>query len=95
MKHCRYHFKIEGIMQLFGYADTGLPVEEIVPSTLAEVTLCATPIELRRVAEFLTFCASEMERMGEAYDHVHLSDRMKEFRTSPHLVVMSVVKNAC
>jgi len=25
--------------------------------------------------------------MGLAYDHVHLSDRMKEFEPSPHFVV--------
>lgn len=74
-------------MKLYGYSDEELPIEEIVPAALAEITLCATPAELRRVAEFLTFCASEMDRMGEKYDHVHLSDRMKEFDGSPHFVV--------
>jgi hypothetical protein len=80
-------------MRLFGYADEGLPIDEIIPATLAEVTLCATSVELRRVAGFLTFCASEMDRMGDAYDHVHLSDLMKEFRDSPHLVVVRPVAN--
>ena len=74
-------------MRLLGYANEGLPIDEIIPAKLAEVTLCATPVELRRMAEFMTFCASEMERMGEAYDHVHLSDCMKEFHHSPHFVV--------
>jgi hypothetical protein len=87
----RYHFKIKGIMMLSGYADTGLPIEELVPATLAEVTLCATPTELRRMAEFFMFCATEMDRMGEAYNHVHLSDRMKEFHDSPHLIVARAV----
>lgn len=75
-------------MKLHGYPDRGLPTEEVVPHTLAEITLVATPIELRQVAEFLTFCANEMERMGTAYDHMHLSDHMKNFRSSPHFVVM-------
>ena len=36
-------------MRLFGYADEGLPIDEIIPATLGEVTLCATPVELRHV----------------------------------------------
>ena len=75
-------------MKLHGYPDEGLPTEEVVPAELAEITLVATPTELRRIAEFLTFCASEMERMGTTYDHVHLSDHFKSFRNSPHFVVM-------
>lgn len=75
-------------MRLHGYADEGLPIADIAPSTLAEVTLCAMPAELRRIAEFLLFCASEMDRMGDKYDHVHLSDHMKDFGGSPHFVVM-------
>jgi hypothetical protein len=74
-------------MKIYGYADEGLPIEDIVPSTLAEVTICANSKELRRMAEFFAFCASEMERMGADYDHVHLSDQMREFRSSPHFVV--------
>ena len=74
-------------MKLFGYADSDLPPEEITPSTLAEVTLCASPKELRAMAKFLTHCAAEMERMGEGYDHIHLSDQIRQFRESPHFVV--------
>lgn len=75
-------------MKLYGYADEGLPVEEISTKELAEVTLCATPGELRRMSEFLTFCAAEMDRMGAVYDHIHLSDRLRDFENSPHFVVM-------
>lgn len=74
-------------MQLSGYANSGIPVEEGVSAPLAEVTLDATPAELRRMAEFLLFCASEMERLGAEYNHVHLADRMEEFEQSPHLTV--------
>ena len=75
-------------MIISGYADEGLPIEDIVHSEIAEINLRATPTELRRMSEFLTFCASEMERMGASYDHLHLSDKLKEFRNSPHFVVM-------
>jgi hypothetical protein len=76
------------VMRIYGYEDQGLPPEQIATNRLAEITLCATPDELRRIAEFLVTCATEMERMGHAYDHVHLGDRMKEFdSTSPHFVV--------
>ena len=74
-------------MKLYGYADEGLPEEEVVPAALAEITLCATPDELRKIAAFLESCAQEMERMGSSYDHLHLSDRLKEFEASPHFVV--------
>jgi hypothetical protein len=74
-------------MKLYGYTDQGLPTAEVVPATLAEVTLCATPAELRQMARFFESCAAEMERMGSTYDHVHLSDRLKEFELSPHFVV--------
>jgi hypothetical protein len=75
-------------MKISGYSDEGLPIEQIVHSELAEITLSATPGELRRMAEFFAYCASEMDRMGTTYDHLHLSDRMKEFRESPHLVLV-------
>jgi hypothetical protein len=77
-------------MKLYGYADEGLPAEKVVPAALAEITLCATPNELRKRAAFLESCAEEMERMGPSYDHLHLSDRLKEFESSPHFVVASL-----
>jgi hypothetical protein len=77
-------------MKLYGYADEGLPAEKVVPAALAEITLCATPNELRKMAAFLESCAEEMERMGPSYDHLHLSDRLKEFESSPHFVVASL-----
>ncbi len=77
-------------MKLYGYPADGLEPEKVVPAELAEVTLCATPHELRRMATFLTSCATEMESMGRVYDHVHLSDRLKELEASPHFVVARV-----
>lgn len=75
------------LMRLFGYTHEAHRAESITPSALAEVTLCATPSELRKIAAFLESCADEMERMGAIYDHAHLSDRAREFESSPHFVV--------
>lgn len=72
-------------MKIFGYSEPATPVQDV--PELLELTLNATPSELRRISEFLVFCADEMDRMGGGFNHLHLSDRMKEFRESPHLVV--------
>ncbi len=74
-------------MQIYGYEDTGQPSGTVLPALLAEVTLNATPNELRAIAEFLRDCADEMERMEDKFDHVHLSDRLRQFEASPHFVV--------
>lgn len=74
-------------MKLYGYEPADI-IEDARPMALAEVTLNATSHELRRMSAFLAACADEMERMGDVYSHVHLSDRMPEFEASPHFVVM-------
>ena len=74
-------------MHIYGYEDKGQPFGTVAPSPMAEITLNATPAELRAMADFLRSCADEMDRMGGAFDHAHLSDRMKQFSSSPHFVV--------
>ncbi|MCA3000781.1 MAG: hypothetical protein ING33_02685 [Rhodocyclaceae bacterium] len=74
-------------MKLFGSIESNSPAEEVIPRALAEVTLCAAPDELIAMADFLRHCAAEMIRMGATYDHIHLSDHLKQFRNSPHFVV--------
>lgn len=74
-------------MKLYGHP-SGIDVDEgAVPDALAEITLVASPSELRRIAEFLSSAASNMERMGAAYSHEHLSDWDRSFASSPHFVV--------
>lgn len=73
-------------MNVYGYIAQRCD-DDIAPQRLAEITLCATPAELRGMAEFLSVCASEMERMGSDYSHVHLSDRAPGFSGSPQFVV--------
>lgn len=48
-------------MKLYGYKDEGLSVEQIEPSPLAEVTLVATPVELREIANFIPTTADEID----------------------------------
>ncbi|MGD8594675.1 MAG: hypothetical protein PVF82_17750 [Gammaproteobacteria bacterium] len=74
-------------MKFYGYKNEGLEIDQIISSELAEVTLVASPEELKMIAEFLESAADEMIRMGESYDHEHLSDKNKVFESSPHFVV--------
>ena len=75
-------------MRLSGHSDFSGENDAIVPTALAEITLGASPTELRAMAKFLTDCAGEMESMGAEYDHVHLADRVRAFEDSPHIVVV-------
>ena len=80
-------------MQLWGYrSDESASTENLPP--LAEVTMTATPSELRQVAQFLIDCATKMESMGAAYSHQHLSDKQSGFNASPHFVVFSSAESA-
>ena len=74
-------------MKLYGHIASHESVEDAVPSALAEITLVASPTELRRIAEFLLAGAASMEERGQAYGHEHLSDKDHSFRSSPHLVI--------
>jgi hypothetical protein len=76
-------------MKIFGYADEGLNPEEIKPSELAEITLVASPGELRVIARFLESAARGMEDRGKHWEHEHLADKHSEFKGSPHFVVFN------
>jgi hypothetical protein len=51
-------------MKLFGYSAAESNTENVVPSELAEITLVASPTELRTIASFLQAAAEGMERAG-------------------------------
>lgn len=79
-------------MKLHGYPKKGL--QDVGASAeLAEVTLEASPQELRNIAAFFLSAADEMDGMGAAYDHLHLGDAMPEFGTSPHLTVFRLLED--
>ncbi|MGH8080182.1 MAG: Imm32 family immunity protein [Lysobacter sp.] len=77
-------------MRLRGYSVEDQDVDDVRFVELAEISLSADPTELRRIAAFLNDAADNMERMGDTYDHEHLSDRQSGFDDSPHLVVLRV-----
>jgi|GEM_PF-631212 len=76
-------------LKIHGYADQGLPFEEIESSELAEITLDANASELQKMAAFLIAAADRMERLGAGYGHEHLADKQPGFDESPHFVVFS------
>lgn len=82
-------FSFEIAVKIHGYAIEGLAIEGIVPAELAEITLVATPDELRRIARFLEKCAHGMETCGKSWEHGHLSDKDRYLENSPHFVVFN------
>ncbi len=76
-------------MKLFGYSATEPNIENVVPSELAEISLVADPAELRAIASFLQAAADGMEKYGTNWEHEHLSDKHKEFKSSPHFVIFN------
>ncbi|WP_426701360.1 Imm32 family immunity protein [Rhodanobacter sp. Col0626] len=72
-------------MKLFGFLSS--TPEQHAPSELAEVTLVASSEELREIAGFLLNAAQTMEQLGKNFDHMHLSDTLRQFENSPTLVV--------
>ncbi|WP_445326402.1 Imm32 family immunity protein [Pseudomonas fluvialis] len=74
-------------MEIHGYSKEEQNAEDLVPAELAEITLVASPDELRRIAKFLENCASGIEEYGKSWSHEHLSDQDKSFESSPHFVV--------
>jgi hypothetical protein len=69
-------------MKLYGYKEGSH--NERVPAVLSEVTVAASPHELRAIARLLGDVAREMESAG--FDHVHLADRVASFVEGPQLV---------
>lgn len=74
-------------MEIHGYSKEEQYAEDLIPAELAEITLVASPKELRRIAKFLESCANGIEKHGKSWSHEHLSDQDKSFESSPHFVV--------
>ena len=74
-------------MRLYGYSKAAVAAAQSEPAEMAEVTLCAGPLALRKIAAFLEEAARLMETMGPAFDHLHLADRCAGFGDAPAFVV--------
>ena len=76
-------------MKIYGYKNEGQDPENIEPSELAEITLVANADELRKIARFIDAAAEGIEKRGKNWEHEHLSDKYREFESSPHFVVFN------
>jgi hypothetical protein len=61
-------------MAIYGYED-GEQFHDVQPLRLSEVTFQLPPSDLRRIADFLSACADEIESGTLAEGHRHLRDR--------------------
>ncbi|RYY82935.1 MAG: hypothetical protein EOO15_22230 [Chitinophagaceae bacterium] len=76
-------------MKFYGYTDAGLEEQQPTPLQLSEVTLSASPSELRSIAKFLMRAAEEIEQLGNEWEHEHLGDSEEGFEESPSFVVFN------
>lgn len=76
-------------IKFFGYKDEGLDTADIKPLELDEVTLVASPKELRKIARFIESVADGIEKRGKDFEHEHLSDKQPGFKNSPHFVIFN------
>lgn len=58
-------------MEFFGYTEELQQVDSLQPAKLPEVTISASPSELRAIAHFLLASADEMEIEGNQFEHEH------------------------
>jgi hypothetical protein len=79
----------EGRLKLFGYGNEAPAADASRLVELSEVTLSATPDELRRIAMFLERCAEGMQAHGKSWEHEHLSDEDRLFADSPRFIVFN------
>jgi hypothetical protein len=56
-------------MKAFGFTEAS---DAAIP--LSDVTIALTPEAMREFARFVVHAASEMERLGPSYDHMHFRD---------------------
>jgi hypothetical protein len=71
-------------MRFFGY-----PKRTDEPTELSEVTLIASPKQLRKIAAFLLNAADGIEQRGMGWEHEHLADKVPGFRGAPGFIVFN------
>ena len=70
-------------MNVFGYE-----VDSDDLSSLSEVTIQASPEELKRLSDFLLTCANAMEK-DEQWEHEHFQDVTGTDSSDPDLIVVA------
>lgn len=72
-------------MKLFGYLVSAPEQQE--PFEFSETTLLSNPAELREIAAFFLHAAENIEHIDTSFDHLQLSDVLRQFRNSPAFIV--------
>ncbi|ROT95763.1 hypothetical protein EB809_18745 [Marinobacter sp. R17] len=73
-------------MEFFGYTEELQQAKHPAPSKLPEVTISASPSELRAVAQFLIEAADSIEAQGAGFEHEHFP---RNTESDPDLVVFN------
>jgi hypothetical protein len=76
-------------IKFYGYSDAVLEQQQLTPLQLSEVTLSASPSELRSIAKFLMRAADEIEQLGTEWEHEHLCNSEEGFSNSPSFIVFN------
>ena len=61
---------------------------------MSSIAIAFTPEAMEKFASFVAHAASEMKRMGEAYDHIHFMDFCKDWDAAWPDVVLARVNEA-
>jgi len=77
-------------MKLYGYAEGYREEDNPKIHTLGEVTLSASPDELKKIAQFFIHSASQMEKYGTDYEHEHLSGFDDTFSYKSDIIISSL-----
>lgn len=76
-------------IKFWGYKKRSRSRDASEPMELAEVTLVASPAQLRKIAKFMEAAAEGIEKRGLGWEHEHLADKVPGFRGSPGLIVFN------
>lgn len=74
-------------MRVFGYPKE--EYEEQYSIELSDVTVAASPDELRKLAKFFEEAAIDIEKHGTDFEHEHLQDNQEGFDGSPDIQIFN------
>ncbi|MEL4282792.1 MULTISPECIES: Imm32 family immunity protein [Shewanella] len=73
-------------MKFWGYTQELAEAAEPQPKALIEVTISATPSDLREIAKFLSSAADKIEVQGRNFEHEHFLNNASD---APRLIVFN------
>ncbi|MFB2654350.1 Imm32 family immunity protein [Shewanella seohaensis] len=73
-------------MKFWGYTQELAEAAEPQPKALIEVTISATPSDLREIAKFLSSAADKIEVQGRNFEHEHFLNNASD---APRLIIFN------